>query len=94
MIERHPFRTLVCAGLLACGANANAEESAETLYRNHCLGCHDSEVYTRANRQVTSTEGLQRQVQRCELGLGLQWFDEDIARVADYLNQRFYHFQH
>jgi hypothetical protein len=69
-----------------------ASEPAETLYQTHCLQCHGSEIYTRADRKVTSLEGLERQVQRCELSLGLQWFDEDIGEVASYLNQHYYHF--
>ncbi|MCP4450195.1 MAG: cytochrome c, partial [Planctomycetes bacterium] len=37
--------------------------------------------------------GLTSQVQRCELSLGLKWFDEDVDDVAGYLNQQFYKFQ-
>ncbi|EGV31659.1 hypothetical protein ThidrDRAFT_1860 [Thiorhodococcus drewsii AZ1] len=92
MTQRHHLRILACTGLLVCAVNASAEESAETLYKNHCLGCHGSEVYTRTNHKITSFEGLKSQVQRCELGLGLQWFDEDVDQIASYLNQHFYHF--
>jgi hypothetical protein len=31
-------------------------------------------------------------VQRCELALGLGWFDEEITGVADYLNENYYKF--
>jgi predicted site-specific integrase-resolvase len=42
---------------------------------------------------VTSLDGLERQVQRCETALGLRWFDEDIKDVASYLNHHFYSFE-
>jgi hypothetical protein len=42
---------------------------------------------------VTTRNGLDQQVQRCELSLGLKWFDDDIENVAAYLNQTYYHFK-
>jgi hypothetical protein len=64
----------------------------EELYEEHCVRCHGPEVYTRSDRKVTSLEGLQRQVQRCELALGLRWFDEEIAEMAEYLDRNYYQF--
>jgi cytochrome c553 len=66
---------------------------AQTLVDVHCIKCHGSEVYTRSDRKVTSRDGLDRQVRRCETALELRWFDEDIAEVAGFLNQRYYHFK-
>jgi hypothetical protein len=85
-------RTLLIPSLLialaAPGAGTSAD--AEQLYQDNCLKCHGPEVYTRDDRKVTSLPGLQRQVQRCELALGLKWFDDEINAVADYLNQNYY----
>lgn len=64
--------------------------AGKALTEAHCYQCHGNEVYTRADRKVHTLEGLQRQVQRCELALGLKWFDEEIANVSAYLNQEFY----
>ena len=36
--------------------------------------------------------GLKKQVKRCELNLGLTWFDEDIQDVVSYLNTTYYKF--
>jgi len=68
-------------------------QAGQALHEQHCLSCHDSSVYTRDDHRVTSLEGLHRQVQRCEQALELRWFDEDIANVADYLNERYYRFK-
>ena len=50
-------------------------------------------MYTRENRRVSSLDGLQKQVERCELSLGLKWFEEDIAAVTEYLNTTYYHYK-
>lgn len=63
------------------------------LHEANCVRCHDSGVYTRADRRIQSLEALHAQVARCELTLDLQWFDEDRANVAEYLNDAFYKFQ-
>ena len=80
--------------LLAIGG-AHAEEEAvdaHALHEQSCVKCHGTDVYTRSDRKVTSYEGLERQVRRCETALGLRWFDEDIAAMTSYLNQKYYRF--
>ncbi len=57
------------------------------------MKCHDTGVYTRKNRFIANQDALLKQVKRCELNLGLRWFDKDINDVAEYLNQSFYKFQ-
>ncbi len=91
-----PF-ALATTGVLAAVLNpaqGRAADEIDTLYQEQCTACHGSEVYTRDDRKITSYDGLTRQVRRCELSLELGWFDEDVARVSDYLDQRFYHFKH
>ncbi|UHD16185.1 c-type cytochrome [Thiocapsa bogorovii] len=80
-------------GLGSVTAQAQPTENAKELYEDNCLSCHGSEIFTREGRMVTSLDGLERQVQRCETALGLRWFDEDIKDVATYLNQNYYNFE-
>ncbi|MCG6897360.1 MAG: cytochrome c [Thiocapsa sp.] len=93
-ITRRLVGTALTALLAVATATARAEagEGAESLYEANCLSCHGSEIYTREGRLISSMDGLERQVQRCETALGLRWFDDDIKDVANYLNDRFYHF--
>jgi cytochrome c2 len=87
-------RTLLFAAALATATTVAADaERGKTLHDEHCAKCHDSGVYTRGDRFVSDKEGLTKQVRRCELSLGLKWFDEDIADVVEYLNTSFYKFQ-
>ena len=68
-------------------------DNGKTLVESNCNKCHDERVYTRPDRRVTTLAGLNKQVTRCERSLGLKWFDEEIADVAAYLNQTYYHFK-
>ena len=67
-------------------------ESGKELVNTNCYECHGNEIYTRKERRVTSRQGLTAQVNRCELALGLKWFEDDVEDAAEYLNQNFYKF--
>jgi cytochrome c553 len=78
--------------VLAAGSLHAADVShGKSLQQENCMRCHDDAMYTRENRKVTSLDGLKKQVMRCEQSLGLQWFDEDVADVTEYLNATYYH---
>ena len=87
---------LLAAAILASTAHlAVAADAAhgKALQQENCMSCHDNAIYTRQDRKVTTLAGLDKQVRRCELSLGLQWFDEDVADVVAYLNNSFYKFK-
>jgi mono/diheme cytochrome c family protein len=97
------MRTALPLALLVLGSlvtlPAAAEVDAAALHGENCTSCHASltggdpnRIYTRENRRVTSLEGLEKQVRRCELSLGLQWFDDQVAAVTEYLNESYYQF--
>ncbi len=97
----HSSSVAVMALVLAVPGTASAADIplGKTLHEKHCIACHTSltggkpdSLYTRADRRVTTLAGLKKQVRRCELSLGLQWFDEDIENVTGFLNQEFYGF--
>ncbi|MCI0399695.1 MAG: cytochrome c [Gammaproteobacteria bacterium] len=64
----------------------------QDLHDQNCLHCHDTSQYTRPNHRIKTLEGLRKQVERCELSLELQWFEEDIEDVVAYLNATYYQF--
>jgi mono/diheme cytochrome c family protein len=71
-------------------AGAADLKAGQALHDEHCLKCHDSGVYTREDRRISSLDGLRKQVKRCELSLGLTWFDEQVEDVVHYLNATYY----
>jgi mono/diheme cytochrome c family protein len=67
-------------------------EHGQVLYQGNCTSCHDTSVFTRADRKVNSLPALEAQVGRCKSARGLDWSNQDIADVVAYLNANFYHF--
>ena len=87
-------QSLIFAALLVTGSHAIADaEHGQQLHDEHCMKCHDTGVYTREDRRVADRDALVKQVKRCELNLGLNWFDTDINDVVQYLNQSYYKFK-
>lgn len=86
---------LIAAMLLSAAGPLTAADTGngQSLKEKNCTGCHEDGVYTRKDRRVSSMAGLEQQVKRCELTLGLQWFDEDVNDVVAYLNETFYKFK-
>jgi len=78
---------------------AGADPAAgKTLVQKDCVGCHEKRfgdsaaIYTRPDRRVTSRAKLLAQVQFCNTQLQSNYFPEDEANVAAYLNQQYYKF--
>ena len=67
-------------------------KNGQALHDENCMKCHDTGVYTREDRKMSSAGGLRNQVQRCEQTLDLKWFEDDIDDVTGYLNQQYYRF--
>jgi hypothetical protein len=63
------------------------------LHTENCQGCHDTGVYTRADRRVKSVEGLMAQVEMCNSNLrrGLAKGQRD--DLVKFLNDRYYKFK-
>jgi cytochrome c553 len=87
----HTTALALLLGALPATQAADAERGKQ-LVKDNCTSCHDDSVYSRKDRRVTSLDGLKKQVKRCELNLGLRWFDEDIQNVVGYLNKTYYKF--
>jgi hypothetical protein len=87
------LRTLIILCLLPLASVAFADaDKGKKLHDENCMKCHDDSVYTRPNRFVTNEAALRKQVQRCQINLGIQWFDDDIEAVTNYLNKNYYKF--
>lgn len=85
-------RSLFVSGLLAISLPLAAQDfdRGKELYENHCQGCHESWAHERAGRQVSSLGELRQRVAGWSFHSGLDWRDEEIDDVADYLNRQFY----
>jgi mono/diheme cytochrome c family protein len=71
---------------------ANGGHPGQAIHDANCISCHDSGVYTRADRKMTNLEMLTGQVRRCDANLGTKLFDEDLDKVTAFLNETYYKF--
>ncbi len=82
-------KTLLLCFLLAFQTMAYAGRG-ELLYETHCHACHGPEMHQRSHRIATDWGSLLAQVQRWESNTGLNWSQDEINDVANYLNERYY----
>jgi len=68
-------------------------KAGKTLHDKTCVACHDSKMYTRADRKVKTAAQLAGRVSGCNANTGAGWFPEDELNVSAYLNQQFYKFK-
>ena len=68
-------------------------KAGKALHDKACVSCHDSKMYTRADRKVKTAAQLAGRVSGCNANTGAGWFPEDELNVNAYLNQQFYKFK-
>ena len=76
-------------------------DAGEEIHADQCVACHaskfggedGSDIYTRADRRVTSPDGLLQQLTACTTMLNLGLFPDDERDVAAYLNKHYYKFE-
>ena len=70
-----------------------ASESAKNLHESKCLGCHDSEAYTRKDHTVKSLSNLSQRVKVCtKQAAKANWTNKQMDSVTEYLNTKYYKF--
>jgi mono/diheme cytochrome c family protein len=89
------MKRLILIGVMVAASPAAVADAArgKTLHDEQCTKCHGTDVYTRSDHFIKNREALAKQVQRCQLSAGAQWFDEDVNDVVEYLNATFYKFE-
>lgn len=72
---------------------SHAKDMGKALHDTKCLGCHDSEAYTRKERTVKSLNGLSKRVNICtKQAAKANWDKGQIDSVVEFLNTRYYKF--
>ncbi len=67
-------------------------DRGEMLYNNHCIQCHNEQVYWRDKKLATDSKSLIDQVNRWQHSAGLEWSKTDISEVTRYLNNKYYRY--
>jgi mono/diheme cytochrome c family protein len=62
------------------------------LYSTYCVSCHTAQVHWREKKLATDWTSLKLQVRRWQGNAALGLSEDDIAAIAGYLNDLYYHF--
>jgi len=68
-------------------------DNGKAIYKASCVKCHSSEVYTRTNRTVKSFASLQQRVAKCNVNVGANLSEREVATLSKYLNTTYYKFK-
>lgn len=66
-------------------------DRGEALYKNHCKECHEGLAHSRLGSKINSIDDIRSWVSSWSVHSRLDWSQDDVEDVADYLNNRFYH---
>ncbi len=93
------LRVIAMLLLMLAAGTAGADEAAkkeatggELLYTTYCVACHNTQVHWRNKKLAKDWPSLLFEVRRWQKSSGLSWGEGDVALVARYLNERYYHY--
>jgi mono/diheme cytochrome c family protein len=69
-----------------------APTRGQLLYDTHCIECHNAQIHWRALGQARDWNSLLYEVNRWQAAALLGWSADDIAEVAQHLNDTIYKF--
>ena len=93
------MKSILCASLLillmpsayAASLPGDSAEGKRLLDAN-CMECHQTDIYTRKDRNVQSLDGLKAQVANCTHMARKEFSASETDNLIKYLNDQFYHF--
>ncbi|MDH5191591.1 MAG: cytochrome c [Gammaproteobacteria bacterium] len=99
MLKKLLVMLFTLISLNAVADEKSSLDEAKALHDQNCTSCHKSmngdskSFYTRIDRKIDSLPKLKARVEMCKNNLGLQWFDEEVDAVVNYINSNFYKFK-
>ena len=86
-------RLVLVAALSIIGSGALASDfDADAYHDAKCSRCHDTSVYTREDRKMSSYPRLASKVRGCNKRFGEKLTTEHFFQFVDHLNDNFYNF--
>lgn len=59
----------------------------------NCTQCHGTQGYSKKGERVKDMASLKTMVQACATNFNKDWFDEDVAAVAAYINSLHFNYK-
>jgi len=94
------FSSLIGLTLIACTTGNNAQKEikitekvdGKSLHKKYCSKCHNSSVYTKADRKIKSLDSLEKRVRGCDANIGSNLEPEELKAITTFLNREYYKF--
>ena len=78
----------------ACAASLSGDSgNGKRLLDANCMKCHQTDIFTRNDRQVQSLDALKEQLVTCSHAAKREFSASELQDLLKYLNDQFYHFQ-
>ena len=67
--------------------------NGKRLLDANCMACHQTDIFTRNDRQVQSLDALKEQLVACSHAAKKEFSASEMQDLLRYLNDQFYHFE-
>ena len=92
--------SLIALTMIACTTGNEAQKEikitdkvdGKALHKESCSKCHDSSVYTKADRKIKSLDSLEKRVRGCDANIGSNLEPKELKAIATFLNSEYYKF--
>ena len=86
-----PLVILLMSSAYAAGLPGDSAEG-KRLFDAHCTECHQTDIFTRADRKIQSLDELKEQLVGCGHAAKAEFSATEMQNLLKYLNDQFYHF--
>jgi cytochrome c553 len=94
------MKSILCASLLilampsAYAASLPGDDAeGKRLLDANCTKCHQTDIFTRKDRQIQSLDALKEQLVNCSHAAKKEFSASEMQDLLKYLNDQFYHFE-
>jgi mono/diheme cytochrome c family protein len=93
------MKTIIYALSILLMPSANAASlpgdsaNGQRLLDANCMTCHQTDMFTRKDRQVQSLDALKEQLVACSHAAKKDFSTSEMQDLLKYLNDQFYHFE-
>jgi len=82
----------VTAAITIFSTQAWGADRGRLLYENHCVACHESRIHIRKKSEVKEFGDIEIFARRFSKLAGVEWSDDELLLVVNYLNRKYYKF--
>jgi mono/diheme cytochrome c family protein len=94
------MKSIICVSLCVllvssayAASSPGDSANGKALLEANCMACHQTDIFTRKDRQVQSLDALKQQLVACSHAAKKDFTASEMQDLLKYLNDQFYHFE-